>query len=118
VRSTNGRKRGAQEGDLKAGKLGYYSRQFRDQEIEDLGGMPASLEGEIALLRVWLRRLAESLKAESDPAILKDALLAIGMTATRIASISRANAFLTGQSKDSQAAIEEALDAATRNLGI
>ena len=51
------RKPGAPLGNTNALKHGYYARVFRPTEQEDLGDTdPASLDGEITLLRVFIRR--------------------------------------------------------------
>jgi hypothetical protein len=55
------RSRGAQPGNLNALKHGFYSRQFRKAELTDLDTCQfAGLNDEIAMLRVYLRRLVES----------------------------------------------------------
>lgn len=104
-------KRGAPPGNQNALKHGFYSRRFRDVEPEDLEVLSATLESEIAGLRVAARRIFEYSEQveEADPMSAIHALNCFGATCTRIAQITRVLAFQAGQVDESQAAINIAL---------
>lgn len=50
---------GAQPGNANALRHGFYSRKFKDMDLKDLAAMSATIEQEIALLRVATRRRYE-----------------------------------------------------------
>ena len=96
--------RGAQKNNTNALKHGFYSKQFRNSEIDGLTALKAAghqdLASEIALLRVVIyRTLAQADLAASDPAAHVDwlsYLSALGLAATRIANLLRAQKILEG----------------------
>ena len=55
------RRRGAPAGNLNAVKHGFYARQFHKADIRDLeDDQTGSLDSEIKLMRVFIRRVLES----------------------------------------------------------
>ncbi len=82
--------RGALEGNLNALKHGFYSRLFHAIETNELPEDPATLEHEITLLRVMIRRtmlLADSIDDLKEATRVLDAL---GAAAARLAGLLRA----------------------------
>lgn len=121
------RRRGAQPGNTNSLKHGLYSRSFRNIELSDLEQVSASLESEIALLRVTQARLFsmagdfDQAAGQGDAIDVETAiklLTALGATSTRIASLMRTQAILTGDDNQSLAALSVALQAVTKELGI
>jgi hypothetical protein len=63
------RRRGAQPGNFNAVKHGFYARQFLTSDIQDLKKYKfEGLSEEIKLMRVYIRRVAESFSPDSTPA--------------------------------------------------
>jgi hypothetical protein len=83
--------RGAPKGNLNALKHGFYSRLFHNDEIGDLSSDPdTSLEHEITLLRVMIRRtmlLADGIEDLREATRVLDAL---GAAAGRLSNLLRA----------------------------
>ena len=81
--------RGSPKGNLNALKHGFYSRLFRNSEITELPEEAASLEHEITLLRVMIRRtmlLADGIDDLREATRVLDAL---GAAAARLANLLR-----------------------------
>ncbi len=98
-----------QKGNKNALKHGFYSRAFREIELNDLESLEEGLMSEIAMLRVATRRLFDIYNAyhESahDPdsgldssvlADLSDTLNTLGLANIRVASLIKTNTILTG----------------------
>ena len=82
--------RGAPRGNLNALKNGFYSRLFHESETGDLGkDTPASLENEITLLRVMIRRTMELADGIEDLREATRVLDALGAAASRLANLLR-----------------------------
>jgi hypothetical protein len=104
--------RGAPKGNLNALKHGFYSRLFRVSDSSSLeDDQLASLENEITLLRVMMRRTMELADGIDD---LRDAtrvLDALGATAGRLANLLRAQKSLrapqTGVADEISIAIQQ-----------
>jgi hypothetical protein len=80
--------RGAPKGNLNALKHGYYSRLIRAHESTDLeNGSPASLENEITLLRVMIRRTMELADGIDDLREATRVLAVLGAAAGRLANL-------------------------------
>ena len=64
------RKRGGQKGNRNAEKHGFYARQMRPSEIQDLQEIkkPVDLESEIEMQRVIIRRIMELIDDSSSAA--------------------------------------------------
>ena len=95
--------RGAPKGNTNALKHGFYSRQFRKTETDDLAALTeadlSELASEIALLRVTISRtLTQAGRAEhtDDPPDWISYLSAMGLAATRIATLLKTQKILEG----------------------
>lgn len=96
--------RGAPKGNTNALKHGFYSRQFRKQEVDDLSLLQSidlpDLASEISLLRIAISRaFAQANLAASDPDLPVDwipYLSSLGLAATRIATLLKAQKTLDG----------------------
>jgi hypothetical protein len=91
---------GAPKGNLNALKHGFYSRRFKQQDINDLDALSGSelpsLGSELALLRVSLSRTFEQAQAGGEDTDWADYLADIGLAATRVASLLRTQKLLGG----------------------
>jgi hypothetical protein len=97
--------RGAPRGNLNALKNGFYSRLFRLNETSDLNEDDStSLEHEITLLRVMMRRTMELADGIDDLNQATRVLDALGAAAGRLANLLRAQKSLS--EKHSQLADE------------
>jgi len=83
--------RGAPRGNLNALKHGYYSRLFHASEASDLTDDDStSLEPEITLLRVMMRRTMQLADGIDDLSQATRVLDALGAAAGRLAGLLRA----------------------------
>jgi methyl-accepting chemotaxis protein len=92
--------RGAPKGNLNALKTGFYSRLFHASEAGDLtSDPPTSLEHEITLLRVMIRRTMELADGIDDLREATRVLDALGAAAGRLSTLMRVQKSLNeGQS--------------------
>ena len=92
--------RGAPKGNLNALKTGFYSRLFHATENTDLNSdPPTSLEHEITLLRVMIRRTMQLADGIDDLHEATRVLDALGAAASRLSNLLRAQKSLNqGQS--------------------
>lgn len=82
------RRRGGPPGNLNAFKHGYYSHQFRADEIQDLeAGQRGGVLDEMAMLKVAIRRLFEQVEENPDPEACRKTLGALGLAAVRLARL-------------------------------
>jgi hypothetical protein len=89
--------RGAQKGNLNALKHGFYSRLFYASESADMAdAVPGSLEHEITLLRVMIRRTMQLADGIDDLREATRVLDALGAAAGRLANLLRAQRTLSG----------------------
>ena len=110
------RSRGAQPGNNNALKHGFYSREFRNVELQDLDVIECSLENEIAGLRVAGRRMMQLVESFDDPMKSVSALNMFGANCQRVARLLQVHATLSGGSNEVMAAISTALDDAWKEL--
>ena len=82
-------KPGAPKGNLNALKHGFYSRLFRNSEDNDLPDEVGSLEHEITLLRVMIRRTMQLAEGIDDLKEATHVLDALGAAAARLANLLR-----------------------------
>lgn len=99
------------------GMSGFYSKMFTDEELLDVGRLAAagdvSLDEEIAMLRVAMRRVLE---APIDPA---RTLQLLSRATGQLATLMRAKRALSGDAADGLAgAFAKALDELSTELGI
>jgi len=107
---TSGRKRGGQPGNLNALRHGFYSKQFKADELTFLeANMVEGLENEIAMLRVVTRRLL-ALAETTDLQEMISVVGILGMTASKLAGLLRTQAKLGGEDMQITDAISQALD--------
>ena len=112
------RSRGAQPGNLNALKHGFYSRNFRKMEIDDLDIICAEgLESEINMLRISTRRLLELSQDNTDLDTGIRLLTVMGATSTRLANLLRTEALLgTSRQDETYNAIIQALDEVNKEI--
>lgn len=111
---------GAPKGNTNALKHGFYSRRFRQQDINDLdtlsGSELPSLGSELALLRVALSRTFEQAQAGGEDTDWTVYLADIGLAATRVASLLRTQKYLDGDQGDEiKSALRMAIDITSKN---
>jgi hypothetical protein len=113
------RKRGGQPGNTNALKHGFYSRFFRRGEVTDLEAYEIDgLNDEIAMLRVWTRRImaigdgVESL----DEAIR--VLGALGSASLHLSHLLRSQKSLGGTTDEFEQKFLKALDKVQREFKI
>jgi uncharacterized protein YjcR len=104
--------RGAPKGNLNALKNGFYSRLFRNSETSELEeDQLASLENEITLLRVMMRRTMELADGIDDLNDATRVLDALGAAAGRLANLLRTQKSLqdpqTGAADEISIAIQQ-----------
>ena len=111
-------KRGAPLGNKNALKHGFYSKQMRATEAEDLEAlMDASLSNEINMLRVLLRRTLEIAEGQLDVDTTLSILNAAGANMTRLANLMKTQKFLAGESTDDfMKTLSEALNEVVKEL--
>lgn len=115
------RRQGGQPGNTNALKHGFFSRRFKELEINDLEAtMEVGLENEVALLRVIMRRAFNQIE-RTEPADIQTwerTLGMLGMAATRIASLLRTQKVLTGEASGMSETISQALAEVVKELKI
>ena len=116
---TTSRRRGAQPGNTNALKHGFYARAYRSGELADLDAMlTEGLTDEISLLRVATRRVIEYINQFTTPAEAVITLGALGLAATRLATLLRTQKILDGGEQNTAAALSQALAEVVKELGI
>lgn len=112
------RKRRAQPGNQNALQHGFYARAFRSGELDDLDAMlQVGLQDEIALIRVATRRVIDCV-SDHTPQEAVVTLGALGLAATRLATLLRTQKILDGQEQNTSAALSQALGDVIKELGI
>ena len=113
------RKRGGQPGNLNGLKHGFYSRQFRAGEVNDLeASTETGLVSEITMLRVICRRIFEY-ASESEPDDItqwSQLLNSLSLAASRMAGLLRQQRALGSGTTDVAAALSAALAEVTRDF--
>ena len=113
------RKRGGQPGNTNALKHGFYSRLFRQGEVTDLEEYEINgLNDEIAMLRVWTRRvMAIGQGVETlDEAV--DVLGALGTASLHLSHLLRSQKALGGTTDEFEQNFLKALDEVQREFKI
>ena len=112
------RKQGAQPGNVNAWKHGFYSRRFKALELADLETvLQNSLDDEIALLRVMIRRVFDF--ADQEAASLEDwsmALSTLGAASTRLAGLIRTQQLTSGGADSLEDVLAQALGEAAHEV--
>ncbi len=117
--SPSPRRRGAQPGNSNALKHGFYTRRFKKNDLN--GVEETSIKGlteEIALIRIFTRRLVESCAQSADMYDLAGILRAICLASTSITRIIKAQSFLASYTSDFSRDVEEAIRQVRVELGI
>jgi len=116
-REQMGRRQGKKTGEA-AKTAAFYAKAFSPQELKALEGEAAEgLEGEIRMLRVVMRRV---MTLASEAETLEEAqktMAALGLAATRLASLLKAHEALGGEN-ESMRLIDEAVNAVAEELGL
>lgn len=112
------RSRGGQPGNVNALASGFYSRTFTDEELVEIGRLAVaelSLDEEIAMLRVLMRRV---LDAELSPG---EVIELVGRATGQLRRLleTRMELEAKGRSEDTVSrAMEKALDDLAEELGV
>ena len=108
------RRRGAPEGNLNALKHGFYSRRFRNGELDDLLRQPPeALQDEIAMLRIINRRVVDMAEEGKSADEILEFYNFIALTSMRLSTLLRTQKLLlTGDktANDLLTALEKVID--------
>lgn len=109
------RRRGAPEGNINALKHGFYSRRFRNSELEDLLKQPAGeLQDEIAMLRIMNRRVVDMAEEGKSTEEILEFYNFIALTSMRLSTLLRTQKLLLtegpGKTDGVMAALEKVID--------
>jgi hypothetical protein len=100
-------------------KHGFYARAFRAGELTDLDAiLTEGLHDEITMLRVATRRVIEFIDDFQTPKEATATLGALGLAATRLATLLRTQKILEGSDQNTAAALHQALGEVVKELGI
>lgn len=89
------RRRGAPEGNINALKHGFYSRRFRNGELDDLLRQPPeALQDEIAMLRIINRRVVDMAEDGKSPDEILEFYNFIALTSMRLSTLLRTQKLL------------------------
>jgi hypothetical protein len=114
----SGAQPGAPRGNQNARKHGFYSRIYTEEDLADIASVAATadLSDEIALLRVFIRRVAvEGVETMQAPELLS----AISRACGRLTQMLKAQRVISGDAADSfQQALAEVLDGLEEELGL
>ena len=113
------RRRGAQLGNSNALKHGFYTHRFKQRDLS--GVVDTSLKDlaeEIALIRVFTRKLVETVDPSANFYQLAGILRAICLASSALTRIIKAQAFLVNEPTNFYAEIDEALRQARVEMGI
>jgi len=118
-RGLSNRRPGAQPGNANALKHGFYTRRFNKQHLDGVESTSLSgLAEEIALIRIFTRRLVESTDLSADVYDLAGVLRAICLASATITRIIRIQSLLGSSTNDWQDAIDTAIHDISIELGI
>jgi hypothetical protein len=100
-------------------KHGFYAQAFRSGELADLDAiLSEGLQDEITMLRVATRRVIEFISDFETPKEATATLGALGLAATRLATLLRTQKFLEGSETSTASALSTALAEVVKELGI
>ena len=120
------RKRGGQPGNINALSHGFYSRMFKEPEVEDLALLESlvvkDLGHEITMLRVATRRLFIKSEEVDETRDLTGVLNALGLAAMRLARImgdleNRLQKAIGKEPNPAVEALNQALEEIAKELG-
>jgi len=109
------RRRGAPEGNINALKHGFYSRRFRNGELDDLIRQPPeALQDEIAMLRIINRRVVDMAEEGKSADEILGFYNFIALTSMRLSTLLRTQKLLlttSGKTADTLlAALENVIE--------
>jgi hypothetical protein len=110
---------GAQLGNMNALKHGFYTRRIKKRDLS--GVEDTNIKGlaeEIALIRIFTRRLVETCDPTADIYELAGILRTICLATSAITRIIKAQAFLVNDPNDFYRDIDEALRQVRIEMGI
>ncbi len=111
------RRRGAPAGNQNALKHGFYAKGMTTLEVEDLDAcMAEGLADEIAMLRVFVRRVFTQARQVKDPELAINYLRALGMSAVDLAALMRTERLIGGGKSSAHEALLKALTAVQQEL--
>ena len=94
----------------KPGDQNFYARGFSKIELQELRtALSPGLHNEIALLRVALLRMFEIANSFQDPAESFQALSALGLAATRLATLVKTDFLVNGNTDSTAEILRQAL---------
>jgi hypothetical protein len=106
----NNRRRGAPSGNLNALKHGFYTRRLKKRDLTGVDATDVSgLVEEIALIRVFTRRLVESCLPDADSYELADILRILCLASSTITRLTRTQYLLTTSNTGLDDEIAEAI---------
>ncbi len=104
------RRRGAPLGNTNALKHGFYARRLKYRNLSSAASIDLkSLVDEIALIRVFTRKLVESCHPSADLSELTGILRILCLASSTITRILRVHYLITGSEADLDRDIEEAM---------
>ena len=108
--NTPPRPRGAPKGNFNALKHGFYTRRLRKHDLSGVESTePSGLIEEIAIIRVFTRRLIESIHPESDAYELAEILRALCLASSTITRIVKTQFLITSAGSGIDDEIAEAI---------
>ena len=113
------RRPGGQLGNINALKHGFYTRRFKKRDLS--GVESTSIKGlaeEIALIRIFTRKLIESANPSADLYELAGVLRTICLASATITRIIKAQAFLTNDPSDFYRDVDEAIRQVRIEMGL
>ena len=97
----------------------FYAPQLEEEEIQDLRARLAKgLEDEIAVLRVYIRRVLDLANGSESLKESVQALGALGLASTRLANLLKVQQDLLGDNSSARQAISQALSEVLEELGL
>jgi len=116
---TTSRHPGGQIGNMNALKHGFYTRRIKKRDLS--GVEDTNIKGlaeEIALIRIFTRRLVESADPSADLYELAGVLRTICLASATITRIIKAQAFLTNDPNDFDNEVDQAIRQVRIEMGI
>jgi hypothetical protein len=117
--STPPRKRGAPRGNTNALKHGFYARRLKKQDLAGLENCPSDgLQDEIAMLRVFIRRVIELGRDTDNLSEAVDLLRVLCLASTSLNRLIKTQHLLAPAEDEFTAAINQALEELMVELNI
>ena len=104
-------------GQRRDGKHGFYSKQFQKSELTDLEEA-GDLQEEIGRMRVVTRRLLKMARECKDMGEMINLVGALGLAATRVAGLMKAQKYLGGNEDSFDGMIDNVIDEITKDWPI